>query len=280
MSADFLDDQFNAALDRVNKLGEETRLLRNRLEVWAATQPQTLACKRHAHVIRAIEWNESSRESYYATRKAGADTFKLIYTACEECAKDQAERDKGNWLKSCGVPEVVLHGSFATFRAESPEDRQNISETKRFVGKARGFLIMTGNLGDGKSLLAVAAMREFHGGLFITHNNLLMDLRRGYNHPKAVDIIERCQRAVILVVDDFGLSMGGSDELPMLQSIFDHRYGEKKPTVITSNLTLEGFYEAVGVRLADRMKQALFKHLQFTGQSSRPAERQSYFAEQ
>jgi DNA replication protein DnaC len=273
-----LDDQLNETLARCNALAETARQRRQRLEVWASTQPQTLACPRHANVIRSINWDASSRASHYATQEAQADTFVLEYTPCAECAKDERMVKDGNWLKSCGVPEILLHGSFVTFRSESPEDKENVRAAKTYTGVKKGFLIMTGNLGDGKSLLAVAVLREFQGGLFLTHNNLLLDLRRGYNHPTAVDMIQRCQRARCLVVDDFGLSMGGNDELPMLQSIFDHRHGEKMPTIITSNLTLEGIYEAVGARLADRFQQALYRHLKFGGESSRPAERQSYFA--
>lgn len=273
-----LDDQLNETLARCNSLAETARQRRQRLEVWASTQPQTLACPRHAHVIRSINWDASSRASHYATQEAQADTFVLEYTPCAECAKDQNVAKEGNWLKACGVPEIMLHGSLTSFRQESAEDREHINAVRLFLKKRVGFLIMTGNLGDGKSLLAVATLREFHSGLFITHNNLLLDLRREYNHPKRLDIIQRCQRARCLVVDDLGLSVGGGDELPMLQSIFDHRHGEKMPTIITSNLTLETIYEAVGVRLADRFKQALFRHLSFSGESSRKAERQSYFA--
>lgn len=273
-----LDDQLNETLARCNSLAETARQRRQRLEVWASTQPQTLACPRHANVIRSIDWDASSRASHYATQEAQADTFVLEYTPCAECAKNKQMAKDGNWLKGCGVPEIMLHGSLTSFRQESAEDREHINAVRLFLKKRVGFLIMTGNLGDGKSLLAVATLREFHAGLFITHNNLLLDLRREYNHPQRLDIIQRCQRARCLVVDDLGLSVGGGDELPMLQSIFDHRHGEKMPTIITSNLTLETIYEAVGARLADRFKQALFRHLNFSGESSRKAERQSYFA--
>ena len=202
----------------------------------------------------------------------------MIYEHCQECAIENKTANESDWLSRSGVPSLLLHGSFKTFRIEGEQDRENVATARAFVQKAKGFLIMTGNVGDGKSLLAVAIMREFLGGKFITQNNLLIDLRRGYRDPRAEDVIRKCQQAKCLVIDDVGLSMGGADELPMLQSILDHRYGEKLPTIITSNLTLTSLYDLLQARLADRLKQALYKHAVFSGPSSRSEERRNYLA--
>jgi DNA replication protein DnaC len=272
-------ESLEQALDRVDKIVAEARALRERWELWAASQPQTKACPKHSNRILKIRTDISADRSFALTKEAGTDTFTLIYESCPECYQDAKVANESNWLKRVGVPEILLHGSFKTWRIEREEDKTNLATAKDFVGKGRGFLMMTGNFGDGKSLLAVAVLREFLGGKFITQNNLLIDLRRGYRDPKAQDVIRICQQAKCLVVDDFGLSMGGADELPMLQSIMDHRHGEKLPTVVTSNLTIGKVYDLMGERLADRFKQSLFRHLAFTGASSRAAERQNYFAD-
>lgn len=272
-------DTLEAALDRANKIAEEARAFRNRLELFAAGQPQTVACKKHPHRILTLNLDASSRESQKKKEATGDEYFVLIYESCPECGLDAKSERESSWLQKIGVPENLITASFKTFRIERDEDRENMTGAKAFVEKAKGFLIMTGNFGDGKSMLAVAVLREFASGLYITHNDLLLELRRGYgNRNQKQDIIERAQAARCFVIDDFGLSMGGADELPMLQSILDHRYGEKLPTVITTNLPINQVYDVLGPRLADRLKQATYRILRFTGPSSRSTERGNYLA--
>lgn len=273
-------ESLEQVLDRCEQTVSKARAVRERWELWAASQPQTKVCSRHSHRVLKIDAPKSADKSFRETETAGEDKFFLIYEACSECTIESQVTSESSWLKRVGVPEILLHASFKTWRIERDEDRINLSVAKAFVEKGRGLLLMTGNIGDGKSLLAVAVMREFLHGKFITQNNLLMDLRRGYRDPKAQDVIRICQEAACLVIDDFGLSMGGADELPMLQSIFDHRHGEKKPTIVTSNLTIKGVYDLMGARLEDRFKQSLYRHLTFTGVSSRAAERANYFADE
>lgn len=272
-------ESLDAALERFTKIGEEAKAFRDRVEVFAATQPQTVACEVHPHVIRQLNMDKSSQFSRAETEMVGDEVLAVQYNRCPECERDNEIASTSTWLHRAGAPKILLHASFTTFRIETEEDRLNLQGAKDFVRRGFGLLFMLGNLGDGKSMLAVATMREFVGGKFITQNNLLTDLRRGYRDPKAQDVIRVCQQTKCLVIDDFGLSVGGADELPMLQSIFDHRHGEQLPIIVTSNLTLAGVRDCVGARLADRMDQSTFKVLKFSGPSSRTAERTNYFAD-
>jgi DNA replication protein DnaC len=273
-----IGETIEEVLARLAAKAEEAKALRARLELWAATQPLTRPCAKHPHVIRERDLDESSRQTAAESERHGEEKFLLIYQPCPECVLDERAAREGNWLKAAGVPAILCAASFKTFRIEGDEDEKNLIEARRYARRKKGFLLLTGNIGDGKSFLAAAILREIGAGLFITHNDLLLELRRGYGDAKAEDVILKAQRTRLLVIDDFGLSMGGRDELPMLQSILDHRYGEALPFIITSNLTAEGVYESVGARLADRLKQATFALLKFSGQSSRKAERSKYFA--
>lgn len=265
--------------DRVDGIVAKARALRERWELWAAGHPQTKACPTHPHRTLRISADKSADKSFRDTEIAKEDTFSLIYESCPECAADALVLNESSWLKKCGVPKILLHASFKTYRVERDEDKTNLETCKAFVKKGSGILFMTGNLGDGKSMLAVACLREFLAGKFITQNDLLFDLRRGYRHPRAEDVIRACQNARCLVIDEFGLSMGGADELPMLQSIFGHRHNEDLPSIVTSNLTYKACMDLMGERLEDRFKQSLFRHIVFTGPSSRAEERANYFAD-
>jgi DNA replication protein DnaC len=105
---------------------------------------------------------------------------------------------------------------------------------------------------------------------------LLRALRATYSNPNAVDPIGVCQRADLCVLDEAGVSGGGRDEYPALHEILDHRFSEFKPTIITSNNTLEQLRESLGPRLVDRFRQAAFRVLVFAGASHRSELREHY----
>lgn len=254
----------------------EQREFRMRCEAILNEQPQAHACPKHPSQLLAINDEESVRRSYIESERIQEENFITVYHACPECTREAKLSKAEAWLHSMGVPAILSHAEFAHFRIENPEDIANLADARRFAKKAKGFLLMVGALGDGKSLLAAATLRALGGGLFITHNELLIAQRRSYDDPKAVDVIQKAQRARCLVLDDLGLSMGGRDELPMLQAILDYRHGDRLPTVITSNLQLEEIYGLLGPRLTDRLKQATYRVLRFSGPSSRPGEKQSY----
>ena len=139
---------------------------------------------------------------------------------------------------------------------------------------------MLGGFGTGKSHLGAAALRKFGRGWFIKQSSLLFALRATYKDKAAFDPIERAQTARLLVLDDVGISSGGRDELPLLHEILDYRHGERLPTIITSNLPIEGLSSVIGERMADRLRESAFRVLKFSGASNRRDARQRYFGEE
>jgi DNA replication protein DnaC len=147
-----------------------------------------------------------------------------------------------------------------------------------FAKVKRGCLIMLGGVGAGKTHLAVAVMRAFTRPIFFKQNTLLRGLRRTYRDPDAGDPIPACQEADLLVLDELGVSSGGKDEYPLLHEILDYRYGEYRPTIITSNATPEQLRETLADRLVDRLRQSTFDLLLFGGKSHREDLKQAYLA--
>lgn len=269
------DEILNAALARLTEAAEQAKQFRRDLETWAAGQPQTVACSKHPHVIQRIDFDRSSARSW-EHRQNGGDGFRLVYTDCPECVRDAATTKAKSWMHAAGVPSIIEAASFDTFVSENEQDRMALATARAFHEAGKGFLVMTGNPGDGKSFLAAAILRAFGRGVFRSHNDLLIQLRAGYGDPKAVDVLELCRDARLFVLDEIGLSTGGRDDLPMLHHILDHRHSEKLPTVITSNLTLENVKRTLGDRMAERFRQSLFRHVEFTGPSHRSRMRADY----
>jgi DNA replication protein DnaC len=137
---------------------------------------------------------------------------------------------------------------------------------------------MLGNVGTGKTHLAVASMRHFEKALLVKQSTLLWRLRKTYRDASADDPIEPCQKTKLLVIDEMGLSQGGRDELPMLFEILDYRHGEFLPTILTGNIEWPEMAELLGARLVDRLRQSAFNVLNFGGNSHRPRGKADYFA--
>jgi DNA replication protein DnaC len=162
--------------------------------------------------------------------------------------------------------------------ADTDEAKGQLAAVKGFVAVRRGFLILLGGVGLGKSHLAVGVLRASGAGLWVKQADLLRRLRATYRDDKADDPIEPCKTASLLILDEMGVSAGGKDEGPMLYDILDHRYCAIVPTVITSNLDWETLAETLGERLADRLREATYRVLTLAGRSRRSERRKDYFA--
>ncbi|MCX6923056.1 MAG: ATP-binding protein [Verrucomicrobia bacterium] len=195
----------------------------------------------------------------------------------EECPKCRAQRIR-KWLARAGVPEVLHDCTLDNWTPDTDQERQHLEAVRTFTNDVRrGFLVLLGPVGVGKSHLAVAVLRRFSCPIFIKQSTLLRQLRATYSDKEAADPIERCQEADLLVLDEMCVSGGGRDEWPMLSEILDFRYSHLTPTVITSNLGWDELRGELGDRLGDRMREAAHAVLVFAGASHRAERRDAYF---
>jgi DNA replication protein DnaC len=229
---------------------------------YIATQPQQTFCYQH-QVSRAISLERSvaMAHKYYGHLVAE-------YEPCLLCEQER--------LHHQGVPKNLLHATLDNWESNGSEE--HLQKVRDFVKQRAGFMIFLGDLGTGKSHLAVGAMRFFNDAYFVKQIDLLGLLRQTYRDRNAEDPVSHCKETRLLVLDDLGISGGGRDELPMLHNILDHRHGEKKPTIITTNFNLDQLEESVGPRLWDRLKESYSHIIKFAGKSYRSEARKNYFS--
>lgn len=211
--------------------------------------PESKACEHHPSVMRAKLFEETCQRSRME------DHFTAAWAPCGECAgMDARAKQRAFWSKR-GVPERVLDATLSNFKADLDEKVIALGKVTAWIKRNGVFLLLAGTTGTGKGHLATGCLKAQGNGLFITHADMLSDLRASYTLHTTKELIERWQEAEMLVLDEFGLSPGGKDEEPMLYQVLADRYDKRRPTIITSNLEIPALREAIGFRLLDRMTE-------------------------
>ena len=139
-------------------------------------------------------------------------------------------------------------------------------------------LLLVGQVGTGKTMLAAAIVRYICENCKVSDNNAekcYYNHSSGDNSPyllitaisllsnarsemlnNSSDTVQRCKSAKLLVIDDIGTSgLKEGYQKDTLLDIIDSRYNEEKPTIITTNLNSEDLIQSIGQRIYDRLRE-------------------------
>lgn len=208
------------------------------------------------------------------TAMSSRDGLVLVFVRCPECRLRER-------MRKAGVPANLVHATVENFAPTCAADEPARVKVAAYQRAPAGYLFLTGTqYGNGKSHLAASVMRTHLArdlrGRWMTGAEFLRDVRRRYDDRKEEDVVETARTVPLLVFDEFGLSVGGRDELPTLHEVFDRRYGDRLPTVLTANLSPEQFGEAIGPRMADRLREGAYAWITLTGPTFREGNRTNY----
>ena len=116
-------------------------------------------------------------------------------------------------------------------------------ECQRYADDPRGWLILQGGVGTGKTHLAYAIAGAVMGrGRSVyahTTPDLLDKLRSGYNDGTYDEWMESLKDVGLLVLDDLGTERATDWAEQALFQIINHRYSKRLPLVVTTNLSVE-----------------------------------------
>jgi DNA replication protein DnaC len=130
---------------------------------------------------------------------------------------------------------------------------------KKFAEDPRGWLVLVGTYGCGKTHLAAAianeAIRRRFRALFVVVPELLDHLRSTFGPSSDIsydELFEQVRSVPLLLLDDLGTESATPWAQEKLYQIFNRRYNLQLPTVVTSNRSLDMIDERIRSRMCDR----------------------------
>jgi len=184
-------------------------------------------------------------------------------------AKKRAERLR----ERSGIPDDRLREwSFASFRpdlsrpltGQSREDcraamAQAVRHCRRYAQELKGWLVLVGGVGSGKTHLAyaiaAAALQRDVGVYAATTPDMLDMLRASYGDDSFDLTFHRLKSVELLVLDDLGTENAKPWAVEKLYQLINHRYTCHLPLVVTSNVPLAEVGRAADSRVLSRLME-------------------------
>lgn len=201
-----------------------------------------------------------------------------------ERKRKREEAERAEFLQDLEFRGVSLRNSDVRLKdivAKNPKQQEAIDAMKLMAtdinaSKRTGNLILIGSVGTGKTMLT---------------SGLVCDLVIDGCHPairRVIDIIRKMKNTWrkdseiteddlirnlvgldLLIIDEIGVQFGSDTEKMFIFDIIDGRYNKMKPTILISNLTMEGIKECIGERCIDRLREDGGKVIAFDFDSQR-----------
>jgi DNA replication protein DnaC len=133
--------------------------------------------------------------------------------------------------------------TFATFERKLPSLAKAADEASTFAQQPRGWLVLVGDVGRGKTHLAAAIKNHLEDiAVFITVPRLLDHLRATYAPTSQVTYdraFDRFLNAPVLILDDYGTQSSKPWAEEKLFQLLNHRFNARLATVITTNIPFD-----------------------------------------
>ncbi len=147
-------------------------------------------------------------------------------------------------------------------KSDNPAEKENFHEAyekaREYACEPKGWFILTGPSGTGKTHLAAAIAGEFiksgRPALFITAPDLLEKLRVSFS-PEAEapndNLLERVKNVLLLILDDLGVQSSTPWAKEKLDQLINYRFVAELPTVVVTATPPDELDDRLRTRLTD-----------------------------
>ena len=171
----------------------------------------------------------------------------LIRQLLSEELRHQRERSINYRLKQAKIPWNWTLSTFP-FERQPSIDRTRVMTLAGLDFMQRGEnIIFTGSTGTGKSGLASGILRQAlisgYRGRFYNVQNLLDELYASLADRSTPRLLSQLCRLDLLVLDELGYLTLSSEQMNSFFKLMKERYEANRPTIITTNLKFEHWYD-------------------------------------
>jgi DNA replication protein DnaC len=225
------------------------------------------------------------------------------WSRCPEC-NARIEREQSRWqeqqgekhnyaaqaqtkrMEEAAIPERYEDKTFGTWQSASEPQKKACEAAWHYADKFKAVarklgrcMLMTGNMGTGKTHLACAVAHELLArGMtvcYTTAMEMLDRIRATYDPKNRTETKHAALSAYadvdLLIVDELAMSWGSESEKVELFSVFNARYNTKRPTLLACNASPEQVRDLLGERIYDRITEQGCDLIRFDWDSRRSA---------
>ena len=228
--------------------------------------------------------------------------FGSRWSQCPECSKlDAIKRDDdekakakeaealrmSNRMIKTQIPPRFIDRTLESYIPADENQKKALSICTAYVNdfdhvlENGSSLIFSGKPGTGKTHLAAGiglkVTNEYRKSvLFSTVMRVIRRIKNTWGRNVDGMQQETEERAIaaftsvdLLILDEVGVQFGSETEENLLFDIINERYENRRPTIIISNLDIDGIKQYLGERAFDRLREDGGKYIPFTWESYR-----------
>lgn len=205
---------------------------------------------------------------------------KICVAHCPTCSKEREDAEKAeleemrkksemerfeNMRKNAGVSPRNAGVRFKHFEQKTTEQERVYASvykmaTDVFHGDKTPNIIMTGKVGTGKTMLgncAINSLFKTKRVKIIKLQDMLRKIKASYSQSTSYseeEAINNYASYDLLILDEVGVSRDTDNDKNLIFDVLDGRYQNMLPTMIISNMNIEGIKQTLGDRVVDRLR--------------------------
>ena len=195
---------------------------------------------------------------------------------CPVCNEDrkaaedrkQLQQAKADNVKSAGIPSLYDRSNLKSWHVTDERQQRILIRAMQFAKTISDLavapnLVLSGATGTGKTHIATSVLRmaanQMIRSRYVTSAEIIAEVRASWDtktrSKHESEILRHYGSVKVLLIDEIGVSDWVNSGHDIWSSIFDMRYREKLPTIITTNLDKEQLQDHIGDRAYDRLME-------------------------